>query len=150
MKLRVISVLLIFQIFLSNVAFSQTSTSTTGEFTFLKKGEEAPFDGVLFDNLATSNMLADKKYQRDKCKVEVKYEKDILKAACARDTKYLRYQLDIEKNKSKLIYDVQQEEIESLRKLAKGSNTTLWTAIGFFLGAGTSIAIFYAATEIAK
>ena len=150
MKLKTISVLLILQLFISNIAFSQTSTSTTGEFTFLKKGHKAPFDGVLFDNLATSNMLAEKKYQRDKCKTEIKYEKDMLKASCDRDTKYLRYQLDIEKNKNKLIYDAQQEEIESLRKLAKGSNTTLWTAIGFLIGAGTSIAIFYAATEIAK
>ena len=61
-----------------------------------------------------------------------------------------KYELEIERNKHKLIYDAQKEEIETLRKLAKGSNTTLWTTIGFFIGAGTSIAIFYAATEIAK
>jgi hypothetical protein len=58
--------------------------------------------------------------------------------------------LGIEKNKHKLIYDAQKEEIEALRDLSKGSNNTLWATIGFLLGAGTSIAIFYAATEIAR
>tara|TARA_Y100001938_G_C8098376_1_gene439752 strand:+ start:2626 stop:2976 length:351 start_codon:yes stop_codon:yes gene_type:complete len=116
----------------------------------VEQGDSAPFKGTLFDPVATAKIIADKKYQQEKCKVELDYEKAMLKAGCDRDTKYLKYELEIERNKHKLIYGAQQEEIETLRKLAKGSNTTLWATIGFFLGAGTSIAIFYAATEIAK
>jgi hypothetical protein len=89
----------------------------------------------------------------------------LLNAKCKRDTDYLKAELEIEKKKHNLIVSAQKEEIETLRDLAKGSNNTLWAAIGFLLGAGSSIAIFYAgfllgagssiaifyaATEIAK
>ena len=62
----------------------------------------------------------------------------------------LNSELEIEKRKNKLIIAAQKEEIETLRDLAKGSDTTFWTAIGFVVGAATSIAIFYAATGIVK
>jgi hypothetical protein len=141
--------ILISILFFSSTSLAQTTTSTSGKFALVEKGR-APFKGTLFDPVATAKIIADKKHQQEKCKVELDYEKAMLKAGCDRDTKYLKYELEIERNKHKLIYDAQQEEIETLRKLAKGSNTTLWATIGFFLGAGTSIAIFYAATEIAK
>ena len=141
---------LISLLFFSTTTFAQTTTSTSGKFTLLNKGDPAPFKGTLFDPVATAKIIADKKYQQEKCKVELDYEKAMMKAGCDRDTKYLKYELEIERNKHKLIYGAQQEEIETLRKLAKGSNTTLWASIGFFLGAATSIAIFYVATEITK
>ena len=141
---------LISLLFFSTTTLAQTTTSTSGKFTLLNKGDSAPFKGTLFDPVATAKIIADKKYQQEKCKVELDYEKAMMKAGCDRDTKYLKYELEIERNKHKLIYGAQQEEIETLRKLAKGSNTTLWASIGFFLGAATSIAIFYAATEITK
>lgn len=149
MFLKIITILISI-LFFSSTSLAQTTTSTTGKFALVNKGEQAPFKGTLFDPVATAKIIADKKYQQEKCRVELDYEKAMLKAGCDRDTKYLKYELEIEQNKHKLIYDAQQEEIETLRKLAKGSNTTLWATIGFFLGAGTSIAIFYAATEIAK
>ena len=62
----------------------------------------------------------------------------------------LKSELEIEKNKFNLIVAAQKEEIETLRNLAKGSDSTLWATIGFALGTASSIAIFYAATEIAK
>mgnify|MGYP003647567962 CR=1 FL=1 len=141
---------LISLLFFSTTTLAQTTTSTSGKFTLLNKGDPAPFKGTLLDPVATAKIIADKKYQQEKCKVELDYEKAMMKAGCDRDTKYLKYELEIERNKHKLIYGAQQEEIETLRKLAKGSNTTLWASIGFFLGAATSIAIFYAATEITK
>ena len=150
MYLAKITIILISSIFISSTSFANTTTSTTGKFTFLKKGEKAPYEGTLFDPVAVAKVIADKKYQEEKCKVELDYEKAILKAGCDRDTQYLKYVLDIEKNKHDAIYKAQKEEIQTLRSLAKGDNTTLWAIIGFALGAGTSIAIFYAATEIAK
>ena len=62
----------------------------------------------------------------------------------------IRDRLEIEKKKYNLILDAQREEIESLRKLAKGEDNTLWATIGFALGAVTSVAIFFAAVEIAQ
>lgn len=137
-------------LFFVSVSYAETTTSTTGQFTLLERGESAPFKGTLFDPVATAKIIADKKYAKKECDLLIKQQQDLLNAKCIRDTKILKYELEIEKKKHKLIYDAQKEEIETLRDLAKGSNNTLWATIGFLLGAGTSIAIFYAATEISK
>lgn len=137
-------------LFFASVTFAETTTSTNGQFTLLEKGDVAPFKGTLFDPVATAKIIADKKYAKKECDLLIKQQKDLLNAKCTRDTNILKYELEIEKKKHKLIYDAQKEEIETLRDLAKGSNNTLWATIGFLLGAGASIAIFYAATEIAE
>jgi hypothetical protein len=137
-------------LFFTSVSFAETTTSTSGKFTLLNKGDKAPFKGTLFDPVATAKIIADKKYAKKECNLLISQQKDILNAKCTRDTNILKYELEIEKKKHKLIYDAQKEEIETLRNLAKGSNNTLWATIGFLLGAGASIAIFYAATEIAE
>ena len=136
--------------FVSATVFAQTTTSTTGKFTFLQKGVEAPFDGTLFDPLATAKILAEKEMAEKECQLKFKYEKDLLNAACKKEIDLLKSALEIEKKKNNLIVNAQQEEIEALRNLAKGSDNTLWTAVGFVVGAATSIAIFFAAVEIAK
>jgi len=135
---------------MSATAFAQTTTSTTGQFTFIKKGAAAPFDGTLFDPVATAKILTEKEMAEKDCQIKSKFEKDLLNAACKRETDLLSSALEIEKRKNNLIVNAQQEEIETLRKLAKGSDNTLWTAIGFVAGAAASIAIFFAATEIVK
>lgn len=137
-------------LFFTSVSFAETTTSTNGQFTLLEKGDVAPFKGTLFDPVATAKIIADKKYAKKECDLLIKQQNDLLNAECIRDTNILKYELEIEKKKNKLIYDAQKEEIETLRNLAKGSNNTLWATIGFVLGASASIAIFYAATEIAK
>jgi hypothetical protein len=137
-------------LFFTSVSFAETTASTNGQFTLLEKGDKAPFKGTLFDPVATAKIIADKKYAKKECDLLIKQQNDLLNAKCIRDTNILKYELEIEKRKHKLIYDAQKEEIETLRNLAKGSNNTLWATIGFVLGAGASIAIFYAATEISK
>ena len=150
MFLQKITIILSSLIFLSATAFAQTTTSTTGKFTFIPKGVVAPFDGTLFDPVATAKILAEKEMVKKDCLLKSKYEKDLLNATCTRETDLLSSALEIEKRKNNLIVNAQQEEIETLRNLAKGSDNTLWTAIGFTVGAVTSIAIFFAAAEIAK
>ena len=143
----------------SSTSFAQTTTSTTGKFTFLNEGDKAPFDGTLFDPAAVAKILAEKKAERERCEIQVKYEKDLLSAICKRNTDILESELRIEKHKNNLIVNEKyikiftlkgKEEIEALRNLAKGSNNTLWAVIGFGLGTITSVAIFFAAAEIAK
>ena len=116
----------------------------------LTKGQSAPFAGTLFDPVATAKILAAKETQRKLCESKSKYEKDLLIAKCKRTTDLLGFELKIENRKNNLIIAAQKEEIEVLRNLAKGSNTTLWATIGFLVGTGASIAIFYTATGIVK
>ena len=150
MSLQKIIIILSSLIFVSATAFAQTTTSTTGKFTFLKKGVAAPFDGTLFDPVAIAKILSEREMAEKDCLLKSKYEKDLLNVSCIRETDLLSSALEIEKRKNNLIVNAQQEEIETLRKLAKGSDNTLWTAIGFVTGAAASIAIFFAAAEIAK
>ena len=142
--------ILISLLFTCSTSFAQTTTSTTGNFTFLSKGDTAPFNGTLFDPTAVAKILADKRFAQKECDLKIKYAEDLKDATCTRDTKLLKSELEIEKRKFNLIVTAQKEEIETLRNLAKGSDSTLWAAIGFALGTASSIAIFYAATEIAK
>jgi len=148
--IKTLSLIIFLNIFICSVSFAQTTTSTTGKFTILNKGATAPFAGTLFDPVATAKILAEKEMQEQRCKADSKYEKDLLNAACKRETDLLKSELEIEKKKNNLIVSAQQEEIEVLRNLAKGSDNTFWVAIGFVAGAATSIAIFFAAVEIAK
>ena len=150
MFLQKIIIILTSLIFVSATGFAQTTTSTSGKFTFLKKGVIAPFDGTLFDPVATAKILAEREMAEKDCLLKSKYEKDLLNAECKREADLLSTALEIEKRKNNLIVTAQQEEIEALRSLAKGSDNTFWVAIGFTVGAATSIAIFFAAVEIAK
>ena len=150
MFLQKIIIILSSFVFISTTAFAQTTTSTTGQFTFIKKGVPAPFDGTLFDPVATAKILTEREMAEKDCQLKSKFEKDLLNAACKRETDLLNSALEIEKRKNNLIVNAQQEEIETLRKLAKGSDNTLWVVIGFVAGAATSIAIFFAAVEISK
>ena len=148
--IKTLSLIVFLNIFLCSISFAQTTTSTTGKFTILNKGAAAPFAGTLFDPVATAKILAEKETQKQRCKADSKYEKDLLNAACKRETDLLKSELGIEKKKNNLIISAQQEEIEALRNLAKGSDNTLWVTIGFVAGAATSIAIFFAAVEVSK
>ena len=131
-------------------SFAQTATSTIGKFTNLNKGDAAPFEGTLFDAFALAKILADKQQAGRECDLRITYEKKMGSALCKRNTDLLSSEIQIEKKKYNLIVSAQQQEIESLRKLAKGGDNTLWATIGFALGSITSVAIFFAAVEISK
>jgi len=134
----------------SSDVVAQTSTSTTGKFTHLQAGQEAPFDGTLFDPVAVAKILTDRQTAKRKCEIDLEYNKKLLEAECERDTGLLKSELDIEKKKYDLIVNAQREEISTLRELAKGSDSTLWATIGFALGAVTSVAIFFAAVKVSQ
>jgi hypothetical protein len=136
--------------FITGTSYAQTSTSTTGKFTNLQKGDMAPYTGTLFDPVAVAKILADKKFSKKSCDIKVQYEKNIIQAKCTRTRDLLSSELKIEKEKCNLIVQAQREEIETLRNLAKGVDNTLWATIGFALGAVTSVAIFFAAVKVSN
>lgn len=149
MFLRILIITISF-LFLTTTTFAQTKTSTQSLVTSMSKGDKAPFSGTLLNPAAVARILAEKEYAKKECNINLEYEKNLLIAKCNRDTSYLQRELEIEKSKYNSIVSAQKEEIETLRNLAKGSDSTLWAVVGFTLGAATSIAIFFAATEIAK
>ena len=139
-------------VFSTTLAHAQTSTSTGAKFTLLKKGDDAPFDGALFSIEATAKLLADKEKSEQECRLKTKYETDKLQAKCSRDSDLLSSELQIEKKKYDIIVSAQDEEILRLQKIStnSGNYDTLWFAGGVAVGIITSVAIFFAAAEIAK
>jgi len=150
MFLKKIAVILVSFVFASSSALAQTTTSTSGKFTFLNKGDAAPFEGTLFDPEALAKIVIDKKISQKECELRTGYEKELIKVTCKKDIDLLNTELKIETKKYNLIVKAQQEEIKTLRNLAKGTDNTFWTVIGFGMGATMSIAIFFAATEITR
>ncbi len=134
------------------ISIAQTNTSTNAKFTFLNKGDVAPFNGTLFSVEATAKMLADKEREKQECELKIQYETDKLSAKCKRDADLLQSELDIEKKKYTIIVAAQDEEIDRLQKIATKSNDydILWFGGGIAIGMITSIAIFFAASEIVK
>ena len=95
-----ILLVIILNIFIISTSFAQTITSTTGQFTFLKKGDDAPFSGALFDPVATARILAEKEMAEKKCQAKLTYEKDLSNAQCQRKVDLLESELEIEKRKN--------------------------------------------------
>ena len=106
MSLKKTIAILISILFISSsvIANAQTTTSTNAKFTFLNKGDVAPFKGTLFSVEATAKMLADKEREKQECELKIQYETDKLRAKCKRDADLLQSELDIEKKK----YDIPQ------------------------------------------
>ena len=154
MFLKQITIILIsfFFVFSSTFAFAQTSTSTNAKFTFLNRGDVAPFTGTLFSVEATAKLLADKERTKQECDLQIKYETDKSQAKCKRDVDLIASELQIEKKKYNIIVAAQDEEIERLQKIATetGNYDSLWFGGGVLVGIITSVAIFFAAAEIVK
>ena len=82
-------------LFFTSVSFAETTTSTSGKFTLLNKGDKAPFKGTLFDPVATAKIIDAQKetYEKEKeaildaeiekkkmtAEVEKEYEKTVAK-----------------------------------------------------------------------
>jgi len=132
--------------------FAQTSTSTNAKFTFLNRGDVAPFTGTLFSVEATAKLLAEKEKSKQECNLKIKYETDTLQAKCKRDIDLIASELEIEKKKYNIIVAAQDEEITRLQEIATetGNYDSLWFSAGVVVGIITSVAIFFAAAEIVK
>jgi len=114
------------------------------QFTSLKKGEEAPFDGRLFNDEALSIIIVDNKFKGKECQLRVEYEVDIVKA-------YEKYKYDIltatcEADDMRLneLINIREEENIYLREQIKPPKNSWWLAGGFIAGAATAIGIMHA------
>ena len=111
------------------------------QFTTLKKGEEAPFSGRLFNDEALAIIIVDKKFEGKECELRVSYEVDLMKA-------HERYKYDIlsatcEADDMRLteLINIREEENKLLREQIKPNRNGWWLAGGFITGMATAIGI---------
>lgn len=130
--------------FSNNIAASET-----GRFTFLGQNQCAPFEGVLFDPVATATILSDKETAQTACDTRLKYELGLQAA----DYDLQIQNLEIRHTALLTEYQVRVDSLEresdalanALKKQSK-KNPALWTAIGVVGG----IALSYGAYSVLK
>lgn len=134
-------------------AYSQepTNTSTNAKFTFLDKGDKAPFDGTLFSPEATAIILNDASSSELKCDLRVQKEKELALAKCKKDYDLAVNNLNSEVQKSKVRLIQKDEEIESLKKIAsKNDYNLLWGVGGVVGGVLITLGAVYAVGALVK
>jgi hypothetical protein len=117
-----------------------------GDYVVVKQGEEAPYDGFLFDSEGLSKVIANKTFQVDKLRIE----KDSEIAKLNLDIKYLKEQqaleLKISKELSDNIVAIKDKRIQQLEDSKKWDDVKLFGSM--LLGMALSVTIFYAAVKI--
>jgi hypothetical protein len=133
-----------FCLFMSSQALGQTA---------IDEGQSAPEDGVFYTNAQAAKMIADKKALKEKHKLELESQKEELVVVCDGEKKIKDLYLDMEKERSKLLSDLKDKQIENLYKQLEQEShdySMLWFAGGATVGAVASVAIFFAATQVDK
>lgn len=123
----------------------------TAKVTGIKKGEEAPYNGVLLNTTAAAKIFAEKEYSGKECELRINYEiqKEILRMQLLLDT--TKVSLDATQKKYDTIVKIKDDEIERLSKLVlkpKNDYSALWGAGGVLVGIGLTIAVVYAVGEL--
>jgi len=113
-----------------------------GKFTFIGVDEPAPFEGTLFDPIATAELLSQAAVEEQKCNERVAYElgKQTIEHDLAIENCDIRY--DSLKEEYKLIVNQKDTEIGQLRESLKSvspSNHGVWYGAGIATGAAAAI-----------
>ena len=117
------------------------------QFTKLKKGEMAPWDGRLFNDAAVAKFIFEDKYKIEQCNIITKYEleKQSANLNLQHQKITIDYQTQIKILEEKV--NLRDDRIKSLEKIKKPPNAFLWTAGGFIVGSAITVGITYAVNQ---
>ena len=120
--------------------FLSTALAQQAEFTFLKKGQPAPYDGALLNPAATAEMLVTPEEIRKTCETNKQYEIDRLDAKYKLEIKDLNLRIKTINRIHESAVNEKDKEIKVLKdKLKKHSKQYNWLwFVGGAAVAGTS------------
>jgi hypothetical protein len=133
-------IFLMFSLLYSSVAYSEDP----GRFSTLAANEPAPFEGVLFDPLATARILAQAELFRSECDLEIEYRIDLQATEFQLERKELNLRLGALTNEYTLLITQKDLEIVQLQKTIRTQsprNNWIWAAGGVILGGAAVYAI---------
>ena len=124
-----------------------TATAEDPQFTKLKEGEVAPWDGRLFNDAAVAKFVIEDKFKVEQCEIQTTYELNNLRADL--DLKHTKEKIKLETQIAILQQKVElrDQRIQGLEKLKTPPNAFLWSAVGFIAGAGVTVGITYAVNQ---
>ena len=131
-----------------------TLCHANGKIAAIKRGQKAPFDGILLDKKAEATMAAKRESAVKICKLEKSLLEKSAKASCRLDVSILNAQLSSQKTKHKELMALKDTELkrlnQALKESQKPSYNSLWAGAGLLVGVGLSLGIFYAAVKTSK
>ncbi len=133
------------------ILFAFPAWAQEGVITEIKKGDPAPFTGVLMDPTAAAKVLTDKKYTAEECRLEIDRELKLLSAQLELDLQISDIKLKSSTKKYEQLLTIKDEEIGRLQELALESPNDYshwWLAGGVLGGIIISISVFAIAVEI--
>ena len=116
---------------------SPASAEDVGQFTFLGKQQCAPFEGVLFDPPALSEILARQSTANAACQARIEYEVSVESAAYEQVVRDWEIRYNALNEESALLIQQKDVEIEQLRQsLLRQSpqNNWIWGVGGVAVG----------------
>ena len=141
-------VVLVSLLLLPCIAFGQ------GRVAAIKKGQVAPFSGILLDRKAEATMAAKRESAVKICEINKNYTIKKLKSECDFKKRILTIEKDSDKKKHDALMDLKKAEVKrleiALKKSQRPDYSRLWFVGGFVAGVGLSIGIFYAAAQASK
>lgn len=117
-----------------------------GAYTQLKKGEQAPFDGWLYNNFANAKMLSKFQFINEECKLKIDFEVKKKAADLNLTIKNSKLKLDNTTKTYEKLLVIKDTEIERLTTIAlktPSDKYLWWGAGGFITGTLVTIAITY-------
>ena len=112
------------------------------QFTNLKVGEPAPFNGRLLNDEALASLVVNQESIEEACQIEVDYELEKAQAKWNYDFEIMKITLEGKLERSEARVEAQQAELDYLRAQDKPNRTFLWVTTGFVIGTATSVGIF--------
>ena len=144
-----ISILLAVAIVLMPTAIlAQQDPQSKPEITNLRKGDAAPFDGILLDPYAFSEIMARMEIDAERFKLELDYLGKKKDAEWGLKHDSLQASFDGLQFKYDNILEIKDNEIQVLREIAvkKKDYSIWWYAGGFLSGAVLCLGVLYAAS----
>jgi hypothetical protein len=119
-----------------------------GDYVEMKADEQAPFDGFLLHKNAMIKLVTERESEIGRIKISFETTKKKLELDLETLTKKKDIELQINKDMYEQILKIKQDRIDQLSSAQKWSDAKLIG--GFVLGFAASVAIFYAAVQVAK
>ena len=145
---QIISILVAIAIIFAPTAIL-AQEETKPKISNLKLGERAPFDGILLDAWAFSEMMAKMEVDTERFKLELDYLGKKKDAEWRLKYDSLQVSFDSLQFKYSSILEIKDNEIKVLREIAidKKDYTVWWYAGGFLSGVVLCLGVLYAASD---
>ena len=123
-------------------------SSPPGKVTDIKKGDPAPFSGVLLTNDVATRLYLDTKFSQKACDLQYGEKLEILNSKCERDVGLEKSKLNITTNKFEKIINAKNDRISFLEKRWAPrpwyESNSFWLSMGVISGILITVSTGYA------